>query len=160
MSPIIGGRAFTGKGSRFVPSGRRGVRCAHWLLSVNISFPFLWIYKSAFISLLDILSGNTWGNVLLCHNHFNPVSARCLFVLNLKIITVLKCGRKSFSLQIILNHFKLLQYRQAIPNHFVKMMNSIKNFLFWNKNRIAYHRATSQLLLYLIISAYSAFVYS
>lgn len=31
MSPIIGGRAFTGNGRRFVPSGRRGVGIAHWL---------------------------------------------------------------------------------------------------------------------------------
>ena len=29
ISPIIGGRAFTGNGRRFVPSGRRGVGVAH-----------------------------------------------------------------------------------------------------------------------------------
>ena len=35
ISPIIGGRAFTGNGRRFVPSGRSGVGCTHWLL-INI----------------------------------------------------------------------------------------------------------------------------
>ena len=35
MSPIIGGKAFTGNGRRFVPSGRRGVGVAHWFSLFN-----------------------------------------------------------------------------------------------------------------------------
>lgn len=35
MSPIMGGRAFTGNGRRFVPSGRRGVGGAHWFSLFN-----------------------------------------------------------------------------------------------------------------------------
>ena len=35
MSPIIGGRAFTGNGRRFVPSGRRGAGCAHCVSLFN-----------------------------------------------------------------------------------------------------------------------------
>lgn len=43
MSPIIGGRAFTGNGRRFVPSGRRGVGVAHWSL-INIDHRLSSIY--------------------------------------------------------------------------------------------------------------------
>ena len=31
ISLNIGGRAFTGNGKRFVPSGRSGVGCAHYI---------------------------------------------------------------------------------------------------------------------------------
>lgn len=48
MSPIIGGNAFTGNGRRFVPSGRRGVGCAHWL-SDNIDHRLSSIYIKRFI---------------------------------------------------------------------------------------------------------------
>ena len=40
ISPIIGGRAFTWNGRRFVPSGRSGVGVAHWSL-INIDH-LLW----------------------------------------------------------------------------------------------------------------------
>ena len=56
MSPIIGGKAFTGNGRRFVPSGRKGVGVAHLLLSFKLVFPFLWIYKSAFICAAECFS--------------------------------------------------------------------------------------------------------
>ena len=48
MSPIIGGKAFTGNGRRFVPSGRRGVGWTHFVSLVNdLSSSFRLIFYKA-----------------------------------------------------------------------------------------------------------------
>jgi len=49
ISPIIGGRAFTGNGRRFVPSGRRGVGCAHVVSLFNYHLPFMLTKKRFYI---------------------------------------------------------------------------------------------------------------